>query len=210
MKKTKCFYIFGIFILLFTSCKSTSYIQSEKNRKIVATAKEYKGTRYKLGGITKRGMDCSGLVYTSFLENNIKLPRISREQAKIGKTIALNQTVPGDLVFFKTLNSKNINHVGIVIKNDSQNIQFIHAAFEGVIVSSTQERYWHKNYIQAQRIINPKANNNQTVTTQYYTVKSGDTLYKISKTYHTSVKAIKEANKLSSDKINIGMVLKII
>src|SRR5690606_30285295 len=57
---------------------------------IVEYAKQFKGVRYKFGGATKSGMDCSGLVFESFRSHNIILPRISRDMAKNGEKITLN------------------------------------------------------------------------------------------------------------------------
>jgi cell wall-associated NlpC family hydrolase len=88
----KSFYILSL-IALFASCKSSSVITSssaENNKEsanqiiteIVNTASENIGVQYKTAGTTKAGYDCSGLVYSSFGHNNVKLPRTSYEQSK--------------------------------------------------------------------------------------------------------------------------------
>jgi len=129
---------------------------SSKAFSIVEYAKQFKGVRYKFGGATKSGMDCSGLVFESFRSHNIILPRISRDMAKNGEKINLNQVEIGDLVFFKTGSKRNeINHVGLVVSTDNRgNIEFIHSSTSaGVIVSSITEAYWDKSFVVAKRIL---------------------------------------------------------
>ncbi|OYX27575.1 MAG: hypothetical protein B7Z06_04110 [Flavobacteriales bacterium 32-35-8] len=123
---------------------------------IVEYAKQFKGVRYRFGGATKAGMDCSGLVFESFRAHDIILPRISRDMAKNGEKIPLSDVGIGDLVFFKTGNRRNdISHVGLVVSSDEDgNIEFIHSTTSaGVIVSSITESYWDKTFVEARRIL---------------------------------------------------------
>ena len=199
----------AITILVLFSCKSATYIQSNKTNDIVETAKEHLGTKYKYGGTDRHGMDCSGLVYTSFLKNNIKLPRTSLQQSKQGKFIPFSQLAKGDLLFFKTSSSNNINHVGIMASRNGNHINFIHSSSsKGVIISSTKELYWNKTFAKGKRITN--TNTNSIKESIIHKVKSGDTLYGISKKHNTSVQSIKNLNHLKSDEISVGMMLKIL
>ncbi|MEM8507981.1 MAG: C40 family peptidase [Bacteroidota bacterium] len=132
--------------------------RSEENNeadKIIATALTFSGTRYRFGGTTKKGMDCSGLVYTSLRENQIEFPRISHEMATKGKRIQLGKVQRGDLLFFNTKKrGKRINHVGLVVKVAGDDIQFIHSTTSrGVIVSSLREGFWNHSFIKATRIL---------------------------------------------------------
>lgn len=126
-----------------------------KADKIVTNALKYEGVRYKYGGTTKRGMDCSGVVYVAFGEENFQLPRVSREMAKEGKKISLKKVAKGDLLFFKTRKSyKNINHVGLVVSNVNGQIRFIHSTTsKGVIVSLLSQKYWAKAFVKAKRVL---------------------------------------------------------
>ena len=122
---------------------------------IVDYANSFKGTRYKFGGTTKRGMDCSGLVYTAYLKEDIQLPRRSRDMAKKGVRLRLNQVNIGDLLFFKTgKNKSTINHVGLVVDIMPGQVRFIHAtSSRGVLVSSLNEAYWNTSFVEARRIL---------------------------------------------------------
>lgn len=134
---------------------SKTSVSSRKISKVVKHAKTFEGTRYKFGGTDKRGMDCSGLVYVSFKEEQIGLPRISRDMATKGVRIKLKETEEGDLVFFRTDKNKNvINHVGLVLENKRGVIKFIHSTTSrGVIISSMEEKYWKNAFVQVRRMI---------------------------------------------------------
>lgn len=158
--------------LLLSSCKSkksysnkkrqthtvkvnTTAKPSEEAETIAKYAKKFNGTRYKYGGTTKRGMDCSGLVYTSFKDNKVSVPRTTRDLSSYGNWIDLKEVNVGDLVFFATKkNSRKVNHVGIVTNVRPGNVEFIHASTSrGVIISSLAEKYWYFAFVQARRVL---------------------------------------------------------
>ena len=155
--------IFLLLTAVFTSCKSTSNAVSKKETKrenkyivnhLIENATDNIGVKYKAGGTTKSGFDCSGLVFTSFESENIKLPRSSYEQSKIGKVINIDDAQKGDLIFFKTNKSKQINHVGLITEVKSDEIKFVHSSTsKGVIISSTKEPYYKNSFAQINRII---------------------------------------------------------
>lgn len=123
--------------------------------KVVENAKQFDGVRYKYGGTTKKGMDCSGLVFTSFKQENISIPRTTSDLAKTGNWIDLKEVQKGDLLFFATKkNSRTINHVGIVTESRIGNVEFIHASTSnGVMISNLAERYWYFAFVQARRVL---------------------------------------------------------
>lgn len=130
-------------------------LKNQKAENIIATAMTFAGTRYKYGGTTRKGMDCSGLVYVALKENDISFPRVSYQMAEAGKRIKVPQVQKGDLLFFKTGKSgRRINHVGLVVDVQGDEIKFIHASTSrGVIVSSLREGYWNYAFVKAMRIL---------------------------------------------------------
>lgn len=125
-----------------------------KRLEIINYAKTFQGTRYKFGGTSDAGMDCSGLICTAFQKEAIALPRISRDMATEGAPISLHQVEPGDLIFFKTNNKRVINHVGLVVESAAGDIRFIHSTVQhGVIISSLDETYWKRAFVEARRVI---------------------------------------------------------
>jgi len=77
------------------------------------------------------------------------MPRLAREQFRIGRSVDRGRLEPGDLVFFSTV-APGASHVGIVIGGD----QFIHAPSErGVVrVENLSSQYWSTRYIGAKRV----------------------------------------------------------
>ena len=121
---------------------------------VINEAKNYLGVRYRSGGTTRAGMDCSGLVTTVFKQFDFTLPRSSKDMAKVGVTIKKNNIEPGDLVFFKTNGRSVINHVGIVVDVNGDEFKFIHSSTSrGVIISSYNEPYYKKSFVQANRVL---------------------------------------------------------
>lgn len=110
---------------------------------------EWESVRYRYGGLSKKGVDCSGFVYLTFLNQfGVKLPRNTALQSKVGETIAQNQLKTGDLVFFRTGHSLR-RHVGIYLDHR----RFMHAsASRGVTTSSLDSKYWSTAYWTAKRI----------------------------------------------------------
>jgi lipoprotein Spr len=109
----------------------------------------WKGVRYRLGGDTKRGIDCSAFVQRTFREQfGLELPRSTWEQQETGKSINRGQLRTGDLVLFRA--GSTGRHVGIYIGNN----QFVHASTSsGVTISSMNEPYWNKRYNEARRVL---------------------------------------------------------
>jgi probable lipoprotein NlpC len=124
----------------------------DKNEEVTEALRGYfinwEGTRYKFGGLSHNGVDCSGFTLLTYKELFGKnLPRTVREQAEEGTKISKASLQAGDLVFFKIgLNQK---HVGIYLENNL----FIHASgSKGVTISNLDNIYWKGRYLQAQRI----------------------------------------------------------
>ncbi len=142
-----------------TSDKSPVEVRENKAasvqaKEIIKVARSYIGTPYRYGGSTRRGMDCSGLLYISFEVANIKLPRTSNEQANYGQEVRLANLSPGDLVFFAERKGSNqISHVGMVTEVGGRNeVKFIHASTSrGVIEDNFYSEYYQKIFVKAVR-----------------------------------------------------------
>jgi lipoprotein Spr len=115
---------------------------------------EWYGTRYRLGGTTKAGIDCSAFVQAVYVSAfALTLPRTAREQYKASRIISSTELKEGDLVFFNTRGG--VSHVGIYLQNN----KFIHASTsQGVTVSDMFDPYYMRRYIGAGRIEKPEAN----------------------------------------------------
>ncbi len=117
---------------------------------ILKTAKSYLGTKYRYGGTSRKGVDCSGFTRAVFKRHNKNLPRTSRSQATVGKRISKKNLRRGDLVFFSSRRTRSVAHVGIALGNG----KFIHASSgkKRVIISSLSNKYYRKHYITSRRI----------------------------------------------------------
>lgn len=172
----KYFTLFLFILVLFSACDLASPIviskkndlSKEKESKadkrktnkaiveIVDAAMDNLGGKYKYGGTTEAGFDCSGLVYNVFKLHDITLPHNSYQQSLVGKIINLKyeDIQKGDLIFFKTNKKSHINHVGIVIEINDDEVKFIHSSTsKGVIISSTKEPYYKQSFAQVNRIL---------------------------------------------------------
>ena len=122
---------------------------------VITEARSYLGVPYKWGGLTRQGLDCSGLVYRSFEKVGVVVPRTTEGLAEAGKRIKLKKVQPGDLLFF-ALSEKpgKISHVGIVTeKKNGRMPVFIHASTsKGVIEASLNLNYYRKALKQAKRL----------------------------------------------------------
>jgi cell wall-associated NlpC family hydrolase len=79
----------------------------------------FEGSPYLWGGVTPWGVDCSGLVQTTFAARRVQLPRDSAQQAGCGVTIDRDAIQPGDLLFFKGESTDRITHVAFAGEGDT-------------------------------------------------------------------------------------------
>jgi len=127
---------------------------SDLVNQLVMNATENIGVRYRSGGTTKSGFDCSGLMISTFSNFDIKLPRSSIEQSRIGVKVNSDEAQKGDLIFFRTNGRRQINHVGMVIEVADGEIKFVHSSTHGgVIISSTKEPYYERTFSQVNRVL---------------------------------------------------------
>ncbi len=121
---------------------------------LIRKASEHLGTRYRSGGTTSAGFDCSGLMFSTFQNVDMTLPRSSQEMANYGVRISRSQAQKGDLIFFATFGGRRVSHVGMVTEVVDGVIKFIHSSTgSGVIVSSLNEAYYARTYVQINRVL---------------------------------------------------------
>ena len=107
------------------------------------------GKPYHYGGSTPRGFDCSGLVFYTYTQNGMSVPRTSQALFGASQTIALARANQGDLVFFQ--DQEKLSHVGIYIGDGL----FVHAPSSGrtVSVASLAAPYYQRHLVGVGRLI---------------------------------------------------------
>lgn len=123
-------------------------------RQLKKTAYGFLGIRYRFGGSSSKGIDCSSFVQQVFRQLDVSLPRTAREQFEIGADVAPGDLQKGDLVFFRTY-APYASHVGIYLGEK----KMIHASSRDrrVVISTMNTPYYRARFLGAKRIskINP-------------------------------------------------------
>ena len=121
------------------------------NIDLLRSVDEWYGTRYKMGGTSKSGIDCSAFVQSVYLSAfGLTVPRTAFEQYKASSHISATEMKEGDLVFFNT--TGGVSHVGIYMGNN----KFAHASVaRGVTVSDLFDPYYLKRFLGIGRIEKP-------------------------------------------------------
>jgi len=122
---------------------------NEVQATLMQAYRDWKGTPYKLGGASKKGVDCSMLVNIIFDQYlGIELPSNTRALLNAGKGIRRAAVRTGDLVFFRT--GRKTLHVGIMVNRG----EFLHASTsDGVRISKFGRSYWRNRFLAARRVL---------------------------------------------------------
>jgi cell wall-associated NlpC family hydrolase len=135
--------------ILLAIVMTFSAVSAFASTKLDETIDALIGTKYKSGGTSTKGFDCSGFTSYVFGKLGIELPRTSASQSKIGKKVAKEDLQPGDLVFFNT-SGKGVSHVGIYVGDG----KFAHSSSsKGVTISGMSDSYYVKRYLGARRVM---------------------------------------------------------
>lgn len=148
-------------VLVLTGCTSTrppaassttDATPAEATAQQLRTETErWEGTPYILGGMTRRGIDCSAFVQVLYRDVlDTPLPRTTRQQANAGRAVPVDEAQPGDLVFFRPADKQR--HVGVYLGDG----EFAHASTsQGVTVSRLETPYWESSYWMTRRLLSP-------------------------------------------------------
>jgi len=149
-----------LLILIFTTfCANSAFDRSSRFqdskedrlpcRNIASAAKPWMGAPYVYGGTSPDGVDCSGFVQQIYIQVfDIKLPRTTAEMYERGTFVRGNWLQCGDLLFFKNIRGRGVDHVGIYIGEN----RFIHASSSrGVVISDLTSDYYLEHFVSARR-----------------------------------------------------------
>lgn len=151
------FLILFLSALFFQSCGTSGRTFDSENRSrsyridvlLEDAHRQWLGTPYLLGGVGRRGIDCSAFIREVYKEYfNVSLPRHTRDQIREGRSVRRSGIRAGDMIFFET--SRGVLHVGIAMQDG----RFLHASTsKGVTISDLGNRYWSKRFLRARRVI---------------------------------------------------------
>ena len=129
-----------VVLVVAGGCVSHGPAPSPYGARAAAVAQKMVGTRYRYGGESPAGFDCSGLAYYAYQRAGLTIPRKSTAQQHEAKTIDLAHAAPGDLLFFDT--GEDRHHVAIYLGNR----HFVHAPSKGkkVSIDSLDDAYFQK------------------------------------------------------------------
>ncbi|MEW5847314.1 MAG: NlpC/P60 family protein [Myxococcota bacterium] len=139
-------------------------------RKMDHVVRSYLGTRYRLGGNSHKGIDCSGLLVRIYEAVGIRLPRTASAQYDVGRGADSDELQYGDILFFNTkpLGRRTsclfpgpmaradvpliygLTHSGMYVGRG----RFVHASSSsGVSYAHLDDEYWQDRFIGARRIL---------------------------------------------------------
>ena len=134
-----------------TATRTAMAMSNLKSKPLYRFINDWTGVRYRLGGLDKRGIDCSG--FALLLQKNIygnELPRRSSDQATVIRTKSISQLKEGDLIFF-SFGGGAVDHVGIYLNNNF----FVHASTtRGVVVDDLSLPAYQRTMVKAGSIKN--------------------------------------------------------
>ncbi len=138
-----------------TSNVASFYDQIPLVKDVINFAKEHLSVRYRSGGTTTRGFDCSGFTRFCYNKFGIALPHSSAAQGNVGAAVDKESAQPGDLILFKGHSSdgNRIGHVGLITEVIGDKIKFIHSAWNGgVRYDYLNASYYQRRFMGVRRV----------------------------------------------------------
>jgi len=124
-------------------------VEAPPGAAVANLAHEYVGSRYRWGGTSPAGFDCTGFVQFVYRQFGLNLPHNEAGQLASGQRVSADELEPGDVLVFANTYRRGLSHVGIYVGEG----QFVHAADErhGVTVSNLWDGYWSTRLVGASR-----------------------------------------------------------
>jgi cell wall-associated NlpC family hydrolase len=122
---------------------------------VIDFARKHLSVRYRSGGSSTRGFDCSGFTRFCFNHFGVTLPHSSAAQGDVGEAIDKEAAKPGDLILFKGHSSggSRIGHVGLITEVIGNQIKFIHSAWNGgVRYDYLNADYYQRRFVGVRRV----------------------------------------------------------
>ena len=149
----------GLLALMTSGCATTAAPDPESTLSMVGRAKpsqmlraeiqSWLGTPHRMGGKSRRGIDCSGLVVVLYDDLfDMRLPRTTTALMRKGRRVEKHNLTAGDLVFFKP--AAKFHHVGIYLDHG----EFVHTSTSnGVMLSRMDDPFWRQCYLTSRRLL---------------------------------------------------------
>ncbi|WP_020595375.1 C40 family peptidase [Spirosoma panaciterrae] len=138
-----------------SSEKASFYDQIPLVNEVLSFAKRHLSIRYRSGGSSTHGFDCSGFTRFCFNKFGISLPHSSAAQGSVGTAVDKEAAQPGDLILFKghSSGSNRIGHVGLITEVIGNQIKFIHSAWNGgVRYDYLDASYYQRRFMGIRRV----------------------------------------------------------
>lgn len=131
------------------------FYKEEMIDSLITLGKKFLGLKYKYGGRTPEGFDCSGYVSYLYGQFGYTLPTASPGMAHVGEAVEYKDARKGDLILFKGRNvsSSYVGHVALIIGVDSLGITMMHSCHRGVLIDRyPQMDYYRARYMGIRRV----------------------------------------------------------
>lgn len=143
-------------VIFAQTAKKDTIQNASMSAELLSFAKKHLALRYRSGGTSKKGFDCSGFVRYCFSQFGFALPHSSAAQSSHGQEVPVEKAKAGDLIFFKGHNSGStrVGHVGMIVEVGSNYVKFIHSAWKGgVRYDFLDAAYYKKRFVGIRRIL---------------------------------------------------------
>ncbi len=119
--------------------------------RVAQTARSQIGVRYRLGGTTPRGFDCSGLIWWAYRQHGINVPRVTEDQANAGFGVSRGAMRAGDILVFRTRQGRTGLHTALYTGRGN----FVHSPSSGKKIreDNLSQEYWKRRLIRIRRIV---------------------------------------------------------